>query len=225
MIAIVLNVTGRYLAFHFQLPAYLNLCGTILTAYLEGPVVGVITAAISCAFSTIFCFTDWFYLIADIAVAIAAWLISKHNKFFEKFYLIISPTAFFAVVKTPVLLVINLSIHGGKSGLYFADAITDYLVSFSYPAWLGFLTTALFISFADSFAAVFLLYFAMLIGKSFGKRRRAAELKKELQKKVTFGILLAFLLAQEAISGENGLGEEAAEQTNVSDLLAGMQQQ
>ena len=193
--AIIMNVAGRYLAYHFELPAYLNLCGTIFAAYLEGPVVGSVTALLSCAFSSIFSASDWYYLIADIAVAVASGLIAKKNKYFEKFYLIISPTAFFAVVKTLVLLVINLSVNGGRSGIHFADAIVDYLLSIYAPAWLGCLALALCISFADALVAMFLVFFGMWICKNFGKKKKASELKKELRKKVSLGIVLAIGLS------------------------------
>ena len=43
--AILLNICGRYLALSLELPAYLNLCGTILAAYLAGPLSGAAAAA------------------------------------------------------------------------------------------------------------------------------------------------------------------------------------
>ena len=52
--AVILNATGRYLAFAFEWPMYCNLCGTILASYLAGPVAGTISAVLSCAFSSIF---------------------------------------------------------------------------------------------------------------------------------------------------------------------------
>ena len=120
-VASALNVLGRFIAFSFELPAYLNLCGTIFASYLGGPVVGSISAIIGCALSSIFSPGDWYFLIADITVAVAAGLLVKHNKYFSKFSLIISATAFFAVVKAIILVLINLSLYDGKTGLYISD--------------------------------------------------------------------------------------------------------
>ena len=195
VLAILLNLLGRYPALYFGAPAYLNLCGTILAAYFEGPVVGSVAAVLGCALSSFFNPGDWYYLIADVAVAVAVGLLAKKNKFFDKFALIFSATAFFAVVRAPILLMINLSLNEGKSGLYVADAIVDYMVSVHSPLWLGYVTMAICVSFTDTFMAVFLLYFVMRIRKSFGKRRKASALKKELRKKVTLGVLLAVALA------------------------------
>ena len=194
-VAIALNVLGRYLAWHFKLPAYLNLCGTVLTAYLEGPIVGSVAAVLSCAFCSIFSFKDWYFLIADVSVAIATGLIARKNKFFKRFALIISATAFFAVVKALVLLLINLSLYNGKSGLEFADAIVDYFASASIPMWIGYVTTAIIVSFTDSFMAVFPVFFGMYLSRNFGKKKKSSELKKELRKKAAFGILFALVIS------------------------------
>ncbi len=195
LIAALLNTAGRYIAFSCELPAYCNLCGTILAAYLEGPVCGALAALLGCAFSSLYSLTDWYFVIADIAVAVAAGLLPKRNRFFEKFSMIISATAFFAVIKASVLLIIYRSLYGGRTGLYLADAVIDYLASISAPEWVRYMLATICISFADSFTAVFLIYFGMHICKSFGKRKRAAELKKQLRGTASLGLLLILSLS------------------------------
>ena len=189
LIAVILNVTGRFLAFSYELPAYLNLCGTILTAYLEGPLMGAIAAVLSCGISLIFSHNDWCFLIADISVAVAAALIARKNKYFSKFSLIASATAFFAVVKALILLIINIAVYGGRSGSYIADAVIDYLGSLSAPPLLRYAMAAVFISFADACVAMFVIYTGMHISKSFGRKKRAAELKKQLRAGVSLGLI------------------------------------
>ncbi|MCR5093824.1 MAG: response regulator [Lachnospiraceae bacterium] len=194
LIASVLNVLGRYPAFYFELPAYLNLCGTILAAYVEGPIAGAAAAVLGCLFSSFFSPGDWYYLIADVAVAIAAGLIAPKNRYFERFIMIISATTFFAVVKALFLIPVNLHLRGGRIGLYIADAIIDYLASVSVPAWLQYAAAALYISFADALVAMLLIFSGMYIFKRFGKKKRAAELRKQLGGKVYLGLVAAFFL-------------------------------
>ncbi|MBR4345211.1 MAG: response regulator [Lachnospiraceae bacterium] len=195
LIAIILNVAGRYLAFSYEWPMYFNLCGTILAAYVEGPVIGTVSAVLGCAFCMIFSFNDWYFLIADIFVAVAVGIITKKNRFFKKFSLIYSATAFFTIVRAIILLMINLNVNAGKSGLYIVDAIFDYLDSISLPMWLGYMLVALFVSFADVLAAMLLNFFVLRIYKGFGKKKKANELKKELMKKVSFGLVFMFIFA------------------------------
>ena len=198
-IAVILNVAGRYAAYSFGWPMYMNLCGTILASYILGPVDGTVSAVLSCAFSLIFSNSDWYYLMADISVAISSGLIARKNKYFEKFFLIFSSTAFFSLVKAPILLIINLSVNNGKSGLAYADAVSDYLESASAQLWLSYTLTSIFISFADVLAAMILLYFGMKIYKSFGRRKKADSLKKELMKKVSLGVVASLIFV--AFSG------------------------
>ncbi|MCR4642440.1 MAG: response regulator, partial [Lachnospiraceae bacterium] len=193
--AVVLNVLGRYLALAYELPAYLNLCGTILAAYFEGPVTGTVTAVLSCAVCSAIQTGDWYFLIADIAVAVAAGFVAKKNRYFSKLSLIISATAFFALVRALILLALNLSLYGGKSGLFIADAIIDYLGSLSSPYWLRYTVTAIYISFADVLAATLLIGLGMAARRNFGKRKRAKELKKQLRKSIMTGGLLIMLFS------------------------------
>lgn len=206
--AIILNVAGRYAAFRFEWPMYFNLCGTIFASYLAGPVAGVIAAVISCAFSLIFSITDWYYLIADVFVAVAAGIIAKRNRYFEKFMLIYSATAFFTVVRAPIIMVINLSVNEGKSGFYIVDAIFDYLDSIASPMWLGNVLTAIFVSFTDVLCAMILIYFIMKIYRNFGKKKKASELKKELMKKVSLGIVTILVFA--SVLGQNSVHAESS---------------
>ena len=192
-----LNILGRFFAFSYELPAYLNLCGTILVSYSEGAVFGGITAILSCALSSVFSPSDWYFLIADIFVAVATGLVSKRNRFFSKFSLIISATAFLAVIRTVILVLINVSVYGGKIDLYIASAIVDYLTSMSVPAWICYTSCAACISFVDSFVGVFVIFITLSIRRNFGKKRRASELKKQLHA-VTLSALIAAIVFSNA---------------------------
>ena len=193
LIALALNVLGRFIAYKTNCPAYLNICGTILAAYIEGPVVGAVTAILSCALSSIFSISDWYILIADVAVAAASGIIAKKNKYFDKFQLIISATAFFSLVRTPILLIINLSVNGGRSGLLIADGIVDYLNRLDSPRWLQFTVTALYISFTDCLTAMLTIFFAWHLQRTYKKKKRAAQLKKELGGKIALGIAISLV--------------------------------
>ncbi|MCR4896229.1 MAG: response regulator [Lachnospiraceae bacterium] len=193
--ALALNILGRFIALSFDLPAYFTLCGTILASYLSGAFAGGIVAILSCAICSIAVPTDWYFLISDIAVAVAAALLARKNRYFASFSPIISATAFFAVVKGVVLLVIDILVYNGRTGLVYGDAIVDYLASVSAYTWLCYLVAALFVAFADSLCAMFLIYFGMAVHRNYGKRRRALELKKQLNAKTGLSLLLAAILS------------------------------
>ena len=191
IVSLALNVIGRFLAYSYELPAYLNLCGTVFASYYEGPVIGGITAILSCTFSSIYSPSDWYFLITDIAVAVAAGLVAGKNKYLSRFALTISATAFFTIVRAFILVLVNLSVYEGKSGMFIADAVVDYFNSMSVPVWLCYTLCAICISFIDCLVAIFVIYIVVTFIRTIGKRRRAKELKKQLHA-VT---LLAFIVA------------------------------
>ncbi len=195
IIALLLNLLGRFVSYKTNCPAYLNICGTIMSAYFEGPVVGAVAAVLSCAVSSIFIRTDWYILVADIVVAVAVGLIAKRNRFFDRFGLIVSATAFFAMVRTPVLLIINLSVNGGRTGLMIADGIVDYLNRLDSPLWLQYTTAALFVCFADSLASMLTIFLALDIHRTYKKRKKAKMLKQALGGKIALGLALALGLS------------------------------
>jgi hypothetical protein len=125
--AVLLNLVGRFTALYLALPGYMNLLGTMLAAYLAGPVAGTLAAVLSCAVSSVISPGDWYYLAADIAVAVATGLLGRQNRFFEKSHLIISATTFFALARTPILLGVNLIRNGGRSGFVFESESDDQL--------------------------------------------------------------------------------------------------
>ena len=170
-VSLILNIAGRYIAYSCGLPAYLNVCGTIFSAYFGGPVLGAITAIISCICCLTISITDWYFIVADVSVGVVAGLLATKNRYFDRFSLIISATAFFALVKGIILSIVNLTAFGGKSGLYIADGIIDYLGSVSAPLWFRYFITALMISFADLLAAMLVIYFGIHIYRNFGKRK------------------------------------------------------
>ena len=190
VIALALNLAGRYMTLKFYCPAYMNLTGTILVSYFEGPIVGAVVAAVSGGLSTIFKHTDWCFLLADIGVALATGFLSRKNRYFEKPLLTVSATAFLALVKAPILLITNLFVYDGRTGLTLGDAIIDYIGSVSFPVALRYIVASIFISFTDVFFAQLLIFLGLCIRKYHKKRRTAARLKKELGR-VTLGLFLA----------------------------------
>ncbi len=210
-----LNILGRFFAFSFDLPAYLNLCGTILVSYSEGAVFGIVTAIISCTLSSFFSPSDWYFLIADIFVALTAGVISRHNRFFSKFSLIISATAFLATIRAIILVLVNVSVYGGKSGLYIADAIVDYLTSLSVPAWICYTSCAVCISFIDSLVGVFVIFFTLSIRRNFGKKRRASELKKQLHAVTISAVITAVVCSN--VFGYMSINAEETASTEVTE--------
>jgi hypothetical protein len=90
VIGILINVIGRFIASKTQFPGYLNLTGIVYASYYGGWLLGVITALISGFISSFNIAIDIYYVPIDMAMAIFVYLLSKKNRFFNRFLSVIS---------------------------------------------------------------------------------------------------------------------------------------
>ncbi len=191
-VAIILNIAGRYLSHVFRCPAYLNIIGTVLAAYLEGPIVSSVVAIISWGGSLIFSRSDIYFFAQDIAVALAAGLLSRKNKFFEKVLLTVSATALFALIRGVILVIINYFVYGGMTGMRYSDAIIDFLGTLHFPLSVCYLIAAIHVAFVDVFIAMMLCYIGFAMTAFSKKMKRSRKLKKALGGSIKLSILVAF---------------------------------
>ena len=194
LLAVALNVLGRYITIQFNCPAYLNLTGTILAAYTGGPIIAGISAVLSCAACSLFSVTDWYFLVSDLCVAVAAGLLAKRNKYFEKVLLTISAMAFISLVKAFPLLIMNLIVYDGRTGFMISDGIIDFLGRLSFPAWLQYVIAAIYVGFTDAFFAMFFVWIWMFVKRFVEKKKRAAMLKKALGGKISLVLIPVLIL-------------------------------
>ncbi len=195
VLALILNLLGRNVEFFTGSPINLNIAGTILAAYLEGPVVGLVTALISGVGCGIVNHIDFYFIAADLSAAFISGWLGKRNRFFEKTLLTISTTAFMAVVRTVFVLIANYILYGGKTGMAIHDAILDMFEAGGFSRTVGSVVAALHISFGDVLAAMFLLYIGFRITMHIKKVRKSRKLRKALGGKITLSMIAIMLMA------------------------------
>ncbi|MBR4754388.1 MAG: response regulator [Lachnospiraceae bacterium] len=157
-VGVIVNIVGRAIALYFKLPAFLNCTGTFFVSYHDGTGAGIATAIVSGLIMGIFNHDDWFYLAADISLAVVAGWLVEHVKQFDKRYYVLGLVFPLTFVKGVVVLLINLLIHGGRTGMVYPDAVMDYVsLGAMTQSISGFIATT-FICFIDisvAFAFVF----------------------------------------------------------------------
>ena len=202
---ILLNCLGRVAAVKCGCPAIIDTLGTVLAAYYGGIIPGVASAVVSgllCAVSLPY---DVFYIIPGIAVAVVAALLTRLSRYLNRLLGAMNATLILCVVRTLFLTAINVALYEGKTGLGYPDAIIDYLAVFDVPWIIRCFIASLYISFVDMFFAVGVLFVARKQGKYIKRKRRAAELKKALGKKITLALLpaLFFIPASKVYAAGN----------------------
>ncbi|MCR5415172.1 MAG: response regulator [Pseudobutyrivibrio sp.] len=185
----LLNCLGRALGNLTMFPGFLNLTGTIYSAYYGGTLIGVITAVLSSMLCTIGIHNDFFYIIANVIVAIVTAQCSKKNKFIKRFISICSYTLIFMVVEAVAVTLVNLSINGGYTPFVVVNSVIDYIIFKHAPAPFAFFVGSIYICFADNFMGLLTLFVFRRVYKFVKKRKRARELKRAIGGKALLGIV------------------------------------
>lgn len=235
---IFLNCAFRVISVKLGFPALLDSLGTVFAAYYGGIVPGVICASVSGALCVATSPADIYYIVPGVAVAAASGFLSAKSHFMKRLLDAMNATLILCVVKTVFLSAINIALFEGKTGFYYPDAIIDYLDLFNIPWVIRCVVASLYICFVDMFFAVNVLFFATKQAKYMKKKRRAAELKKALGKKLSLVLLPALLFipatkvnaasnvnfVQRLYNGENGMVGSCAndvEQTSDGTMWIG----
>ena len=190
VVCVALNLAGRALAEYVSLPCFMNLTGTIAVGYFIGPFSAIMTAVVSCGISSLFSHMDLYYIIADVIVGLSAGVSAqKGSRFLEKFTSAITLVTFFSIVRGVTVFGSNIFFFGGATPFELPNAVIDYLVNMNVAPAAAYFTAAMYISFADSFTPVILVYLFFRVKKFIYKKHKSRMLKRALGGKITLGVI------------------------------------
>lgn len=218
-VGVILNLVGRAIALCLNLPAYLNATGILYSTYhsfdkslddedIIGTVEsksfygsalsGIAVAIISGAITGFFAPRDWWFIIADISLAVVSgWFLETFN-YIGKVASTLAVTLPLCVSKAVVATLLNLVLFSGKTGMSYPDALIEYLSLGGIPGVIALFIAAVFICFADILVG-FLICMA-----------EAVFLSGKLQKKppVLMALIMAFSLATPLIPAKEAKAAE-----------------
>ncbi len=125
LICVLLNLLGRSVAYHLQLPIWLDSVGTIVAAICHGPLVGVICGILLNVITSLYDGVALPYMLVSAAIGIVIGLLyprGKRNPFRAVSTMVI--TGFVAaIISTPI----NLIMYNGNTGNLWGDALMEML--------------------------------------------------------------------------------------------------
>ncbi len=202
IVGILLNCIGRYFAFSFDFPGFLNVMGTISSAYFGGALLGVSTALFSCVINSMYINSDIYYIFADVILAISVYMLSRNNRYIDRFLSVINMTMVYVIIKAIIVTAVNVVRNEGRTNMYLPDAVIDFLSSISISSGFQFFVGAFYICVVDISLAMFTLFFVRKAFRYIKKRLKAHKLKKALGGKATLG-LIALTLTLSILSSAN----------------------
>ncbi len=159
---VVLNVGGKLVASWLELPLWVDSFGTVLYAYMAGPICGAlvgVTANLS------YCMINHLsaaYSVTNIALGIIIGFAARRH-WFDRFYGFMKAASLAMLTALVVSVPVNLILDNGYTGNKWGNALIDYLLDRGWPFLLCSILGQLAIEFADKVLTVAAVYIVILL--------------------------------------------------------------
>ncbi len=165
---VLLNVGGKLLASFYELPLWLDSFGTVLCAYLMGPVCGSMVGVTGNILFSISTPIAWIYGLTSIALALIVGLGIRHRTL-DSLLGAMTVAMLAAIAAALISSVLNLLFTKGLTGNRFGDAVIGFLGARNVPWLFRAFIGQFYVDFLDKLVTVFALYGMILAMKAHGR--------------------------------------------------------
>jgi energy-coupling factor transport system substrate-specific component len=184
ILCVLINYGGKELAEYYSLPLWLDAFGTVLAAYMLGPVWG---AVVGVAGNIIHGFSNpvsFIYALTSMSIGLCVGFLAKRH-FFDTLFKTASVGVLVSFISTCISMIFNIIFYGGMTSNIWGDGVIGYLSEKNFPPILCYFTGEFYIDFLDKVLTFNLIFMILSINKRFGK---------SIGKKVNVGILAIAVL-------------------------------
>lgn len=176
---ILVNLLGKYFASYFTLPVWLDSIGTVVSAYILGPVCGSIVGITMNITSSGFSAFSYVYGISSIAIATTVGLAAKKKLFNSFFGTMITGVivTFFSVVFS---VAVNWTCNAGMTNNIWGDGVIKYFEEQGMPPFISSVLGQFYIDFLDKFITLISLFTLLKISHN---REKILNFLEELSSK------------------------------------------
>lgn len=184
---ILINVVGKYAAELFQLPLWLDVVGTGVAAYFTGPVGAVVTGIMNHIFFVIVDLTTLPYMLISIIVGLLIVLCARKG-YMESFTKVMISGFLVGLFSVLISFVINILVHGGRSGNLWGDTVFDMLIWKGVPAYLAAFCGEALIDIIDKQLSILIAFWVILLIRH-NREKNGGMLGKRFTQSLTVGLL------------------------------------
>lgn len=188
VICILINIVGKYAAELFQLPLFLDVAGTGVAAYFTGPVGAVITGVINNISFVFVDLTSLPYMLISITVGLLIVLCARKG-YMENFTKVMISGFLVGLFSVFISFVINLLVHGGKSGNLWGDTVFDMLIWKGVPVYLAAFCGEALIDILDKQLSILIAFWLILLIRH-NREKNGGMLGKRFTRSVTAGLFV-----------------------------------
>ena len=176
-LCVCLNVGGKLLAVWLELPLWADSFGTVLCAYVAGPVCGALVGVTgNIAYGTVNHLSA-VYSITSIALAIIIG-IAANKRWFDRFYGFMTAATLAMLTALVVSVPIDMLFDDGYTGNKWGNGVVDYLQDKEWPIFLCCILGQLAIEFADKVLTIAAVYVVIRIRRARERRDREKTLEQ-----------------------------------------------
>ncbi len=159
---ILLNFAGRVFASHYKLMLWLDSLGTVLCAYVGGPVCGAIVGVASNLIYGMMNHISYAYALTSIAIGVIAGRAAAQGHLSTMFGTMTAGTIT-AIASTVISVPLNIIIYRGSTGNIWGNGVASYLGSLGWPKIICQIIGEFYVDFLDKFVTLMLLHFLIKI--------------------------------------------------------------
>ena len=197
---IMLNYFGRQFSTYFQLPIWLDSFGTVLCAYIAGPVCGAVVGMTGNLIYAMITPVSAVYSLVSICLGIIVGIAAK-KRALESMFGIMTVSAVSAVVSMMLAVPLNIIFYHGKTGNLWGNGVLGILREWGAPEWLSVTVGEFYVNFLDKLLTLFLLVGVLRLIKAV-RKRRAAENVSDAAKMLSILLVLLLCLAPASVSAQ-----------------------
>lgn len=211
---IFLNYAGKLIGQRMELPLWLDSYGTVLTAYLYGPVCGAIVGmAVNIVYGIMYSYTHMIYGIVSMSIGIVVGVLAKKG-WFENLFGTLSIGFILTVNSVLISVPCNYIFFGGQVGNTWGDGVIALFESIGINRLVSHIAGQFYIDFLDKVLMCLCLYILIRISRNVKEKNKSADTKKAKQ---VSAMLLIIALCTELIAGA-GMTSLAAEEKTTIDF-------
>lgn len=211
---IFLNYAGKLIGQRMELPLWLDSYGTVLTAYLYGPVCGAIVGmAVNIVYGIMYSYTHMIYGIVSMSIGIVVGILAKKG-WFENLFGTLSIGFILTVNSVLISVPCNYIFFDGQVGNAWGDGVIALFESIGINRLVSHIAGQFYIDFLDKVLMCLCLYILIRISRNVKEKNKSADTKKAKQ---VSAMLLIIALCTELIAGA-GMTSLAAEEKTTIDF-------
>ena len=158
LLFLALNMGGNHVASRLNWPVWLDSVGTVLCAYMYGPVCGMMVGSTFNLLLTIISEVPWYYAIISMLIALVVGVAAKRKKL-DTLLGTLTTSAMLAAVVTLSAYPINLlKPSGASTGNDWGDAVMGFLKELGLPEWAGVLIGDMYVELPDKLLILVAMY-------------------------------------------------------------------